>query len=249
MELIEAATVRPGRRFESIQELAVHEGAVAAAAKLPGSAAGLIVIPEMPGPIGIPDFIAIVGGRRQLAARLECGINPIRSPLDASIVSALHVGRARSVPDVGGALSMPLDALSVRLRALTREGAVQEVGGNRFVRNVSLTPGGTVYAIEAKVRDWRRAALQSRKYRVWTDNYVLALGPVSDQVRNSALEEIAQDGAGLIVAGLWIRKPTAQTITKVNRFLAFEHIAAALSGYQPSSAANLSKPIKSGAIH
>lgn len=249
LELIETASVRPGRRFESIQELAVHDGAIAAAAQLPGSGAGVIVIPEMPGPIGIPDFTAIVGGKRQIALRLASGIPPIRSPLDASIVAALHVNRAQSSLSLSNALAMSLDGLSARLRTLSRQGAVRQVTRDSFVRDIALSPGGTVYAIEAKVRDWRRAAQQSRKYRVWTNNYVLALGPVGDQARESALNEVAQDAAGLLIAGRWIRKPTAQPVSSVNQFLAFEHIAAALSGYQPSSDLNFSKPTSSGAIH
>lgn len=144
---------------------------------------------------------------------------------------------------------MSNEATAARLRNLLRSGAVLETASGRFTRNSALSPGGSLYAIEAKVRDWRKAVEQSRRYRVWTNNYVVALGPISDEAQRRAESEVALDAAGLVVDGKWVQKPSRKQVTPVNRLLAFEYIAASLTDHQPSSAMNCSTPASNGEIH
>ena len=249
VDLVEATFLRSGRRFEPVHELELHAGLISAASALPGASAGVLLISEMRGPIGIPDFTAIVGGKTQLMNRRATGIAPILSPLDASIVVRLHLNRPRKLSSIAADVSMSEGATSARLRTLLRSGAVCEPSPGRFTRNSALSPGGTLYAIEAKVRDWKKAAQQSRRYRVWTNNYVLALGPLSEPAQRQAMGEVAQDFAGLVVNGKWLRKPTPKPVGALNRFLAFEYVAAALFQDQPSSDMNWSSPASSEDIH
>lgn len=249
VELLSSEFTRSGRRFEPVQELAIHDGAVTAVSTLPGSANGVLLIAEMHGPIGIPDFTALVGGRKQLSARRSAHIPPILSVLDASVVTQLHINRPRSSASVAAALSMSAEATASRLRNLVRSGAVLETTSGRFTRNSALSPGGSLYAIEAKVRDWRKAVAQSRRYRVWTNNYVLALGPLSREAQRRAESEVALDEAGLVVNGKWVQKPSRKDVTPLNRLLAFEYFTAALTGHQPSLAMNCSTPDRNGEIH
>jgi hypothetical protein len=236
-------------RFQPIQELNIHAGAIDAAQKLPGASSGVLLIAEMAGPIGIPDFTAIVGGRDRIAARLSSGIAPILSPLESSIVSRFHVSRPRRPTDVAIELSMTESAARARVRKLIRQGALIETATQAVTRHPSLTPGGSVYAIEAKVRDWKRAVRQSRRYRVWANSYVIALGTLGSAPRASVIGEVRDDAAGLIVDGKWVIKPSPRPVNAHYRMLTFEHIVDALAHAQPSLAMKVSTPDSSGPIH
>jgi hypothetical protein len=228
ISVIETESSRSGVRFQPIQELNIHAGAIDAAQKLPGASSGVLLIAEMAGPIGIPDFTAIVGGRDRIAARLSSGIAPILSPLESSMTES---------------------AARARVRKLIRQGALIETATQAVTRHPSLTPGGSVYAIEAKVRDWKRAVRQSRRYRVWANSYVIALGTLGSAPRASVIGEVRDDAAGLIVDGKWVIKPSPRPVNAHYRMLTFEHIVDALAHAQPSLAMKVSTPDSSGPIH
>ncbi|OUE07798.1 hypothetical protein CMsap09_02535 [Clavibacter michiganensis] len=228
VKVVEATDGRSGKRFEPVQELEIHAGAIAAAATLPGASAGVLLIAEMRGPIGIPDFTAIVGGQKAIAARLSSRIAPILSPSDASLLASLYIKRTRTVAQLSEQLLISDETTALRLRNLKNAGAVIETTPRKYTRHPALSPAGSVYAIEAKVKDWRKAVQQSRRYRVWSNNYVVALGALSDGARTSASEEVASDCAGLIVDGVWVRKPKPRPVSTQHKMLAFEHIAHSL---------------------
>lgn len=228
VEVFQAVDTRSGRRFEPVHELEVHAGAIAAAATLPGASAGVFLISEMRGPIGIPDFTAIVGGKKQIAARLASNIPPVLSPSDSSLLASLHLHRAQGLERLSRQLLMAEDTTALRLRNLKNVGAVIEEAPGRYIRHPALSPAGTVYAIEAKVKDWRKAIQQSKRYRVWSNNYVVALGAVSAAARTASLNEIANDSAGLIIDGAWLRKPHPRPVSAQHKMHAFEHITYAL---------------------
>ncbi|WP_310076797.1 hypothetical protein [Sinomonas atrocyanea] len=74
------------------------------------------------------------------------------------------------------------------------------------------------------------------------NNYVLVFGHMGEQAKRSVLLEVEADVAGLYIDGTWVRKPSKRLPDPVLSLMGFEHLVAALEGYQPSSAANLLTP-------
>ena len=227
--LYETSAGRFGRRFEPVHEMALYPDALRAVSTLPGASSGVIVVPEMTGPIGIPDFLAVVGGRKQIASRISSGIPPITSELDVQLISRLHVSRPKRLETLVKESFMSEGAAKSRLRKLQQIGAAREIKPMLFVRSPDLTPGGRLYAIETKVRDYKRAIRQARGYRTWTSNYVIILGALGEKALAGATLETVVDRAGLMVDGQWIRKPVAEHKNSQRTFLAFEYLAAALT--------------------
>lgn len=226
---LEIATSNPraGRRFEPVQERELHQDALAAAQGLPGASRGLVVVPEFAGPIGIPDFTAYVGNIDRILGRHRLDVAPVLNELEAGVVSSAHVRRALSAADLAAAQGWPTSAISDRLRGLVRRGALIEVGADRYVRPDALEPGGRLYAIEAKVEDWRSAIRQVRTYRVWADSYVLVMGQISDRALTSLVAEVRRDRGGLMVAGRWVVRPRLGHTTERRRVQAWELFASA----------------------
>lgn len=240
---------RGGQRYLPMQEARLHPWASKAAATLPGASTGVLLISEMIGPIGIPDFTAVVGGKPQITARLASGIDPITSPMDCQLLASLHSSRPRRLEAIAHELSADIESLRSRLGVLERKGAVHQQHKGLYVRESATTPGGTLYAIEAKIGNWRRAVRQARGYRTWTHNYVLVLDEVSEKGRQAVLADIESDKAGLVMGNKWVRKPSPRVPSKVNRILGFEHLIAGLQDHHPSSATNWSTPADRGSIH
>lgn len=240
---------RGGQRYHPIQEARLHPWASKAAATLPGASNGVLLISEMIGPIGIPDFTAVVGGKSQITARLASGIDPITSPMDCQLLASLYSSRPRRLETIAHELSADLEALQSRLGVLERKGAVQQLRKGLYIRESAMTPGGTLYAIEAKIGNWRRAVRQARGYRTWTNNYVLILDEVGEKGRQAVLADIEADRAGLVMGNKWVRKPSPRLPSKVNQILGFEHLMAGLRDHHPSSTTNWSTPANKGSIH
>jgi len=229
---------RPGRLFEAVQEAGLYPAALDAARSLPGASAGVLVVPEMYGPLGVPDFLVMVGGDKILKRRLEAGIPPILGEMDCAVISSLYTARPRSAKAIAASLGWGEDNVVARLQQLKKTGAVSEASAGLFLRHGSLSSGGTLYAIEVKVRDWAQAVRQSRGYRTWANNYVVVLGPIGEQARRAVVAEVAADQAGLFIDGTWIRKPSRRSPEPLRGLMGFEHLVASLEGYQPSPAMN-----------
>jgi hypothetical protein len=86
---------------------------------------------------------------------------------------------------------------------------------------------GRLYAIEAKVRDWRRAVRQARTYSVWSDSYVIVMPTLGPGSRAGLLSAVAQDNGGLMLDGRWIRRPQLLRRSPAQRFWGSEHVIAA----------------------
>lgn len=227
--VIESSRSRPGRRFMPTHELAVLPAALDAAHSLPGAHRGLLVLSEMSGPNGIPDLTAVVGSPRRLEERLACGIGPLLNEVDAAVVSVATSGRGKTVAEIGSVLGWPDSTVSRRLSSLVSCGALAS-SGNRITRNPALVSLGRIYALEAKVADWRAAIRQSRRYALWADNYVIVLGRANSSASEQALREVSADRGGLVVEGEWIRKPNLACVPEAKRLWASEHVVAALRG-------------------
>lgn len=229
VEFAEPSTQSGGRRFVPVAEVDLHAHVGHVAATLPGRPSHVLVVPEMPSPLGLPDFVALVGGCDWLSRRRDLGVPPILSEADASVLASLNSGRALSRSSVAHKLAWSEERVDSVLRRLVKSGSVQETRGGAFKRMHELEPDGVLIAIEAKVRDWRKAVQQGRAYRTWANNYVVLLGEVGIVAAERASAEIGKDRAGLVIADEWIIRPKAREVSANRRLLGFEHLYAALT--------------------
>jgi hypothetical protein len=218
----------PGRQFEPIWELELHEQALAACRSLPRSSQTLTVVSEMVGPIGVPDLTAVIHDPDDLVRRLEIGVPPLLHQVDAGVVAVAQSKQARSTETLAASLRWPVGTVRRRLPALIRSGALIRLREDRYVRLPELRPIGRMYAIESKVSNWGQALGQARSYSVWADTYVLVMGPLTASVASKVKQRVAKDRGGLVVDGKWICRPVAAGPSPAHRMLASEHFVAAL---------------------
>ncbi len=222
---IETSSPRPGRRFEPVQERALHAAATAACHSLPGAARGLVVIPEFSGPIGIPDFTAFIGDAGDLIRRQRLSVPATTNEIDAGILSVAHVQRPRTAASMAQSLNWPLSTIAGRLRGLVLRGSLLEPTPGRFVRPAELSARGRLYAVEAKVDDWRSGLRQVRTYRVWADAYVLVMAKVAERALGQLTDEVTRDRGGLVVDGEWILRPRIGRLSAHRKLQAWEMFA------------------------
>lgn len=223
-----------GKRFEPQAELILHDLAEPAAATLPGGKEEVLLIPEMPGPLGLPDFIALVGGHDWMHNRRAAGVQPILAEADCLVLSTLHSGQALSSTTVARRIGWSLSAIQPALVRLERAGALQTTARGTHRINPALVPIGTIFALEAKVKDWQKAVLQGRAYRTWANNYVVLLGEVGRVAERRAAERVAEDGAGLYSASGWIVRPRTRRPSPSKRLRGFEYLYAAIASSTPA---------------
>lgn len=224
---IATSTPRAGRRFEPIQERELHKDALAAIRGLPGASRGLVVVPEFAGPLGIPDFTAYVGNIDHIRQRHHLNVVPIVNELETGIISAAYARRPSSAQVLARSLGWPIETVAERLRSLVRRGALIEASSGKYVRPEALEPGGRLYAVEAKVDDWRSALRQVRTYRVWADSYVLVMGQLTERAQAAVTAEVRRDRGGLVLEGRWIFRPRLGNTAARRRIQASELFAAA----------------------
>jgi hypothetical protein len=219
---------RAGRRFEPIHELELEPDALQATRSLPGAHRGLVVLREMAGPFGVPDLVAVVGPPALLKERLKLSVAPLLNQVDAGVVAAAAPRARRTAETLARRLTWPVESVQRRLPELIRGGALLPAGPDSYVRPAALRPVGRLYAIEAKVKDWRRALRQARTYSIWCDSYVLVLASLGSGSHSTVVGEVEEDGAGLIVAGRWVQRPRLGTRSAAQRLWGSEHLIAAL---------------------
>lgn len=224
---IATSTPRMGRRFEPVQERELHQDALTAVRGLPGATRGLVVVPEFAGPLGIPDFTAFVGDVDRLRRRQALDVPPVVNELDTGIVSAAYVRRAAGMQAIAHALGWPVETVARRTKGLVKNGALIEVATGQYVRPEQVGPGGRLYAVEAKVDDWRSGLRQVRTYRVWADSYVLVMGQLSTRIEAALSAEVRKDHGGLMVSGRWVVRPRLGHAQPRRRVQAWELFAAA----------------------
>jgi hypothetical protein len=229
IQVVEPASSRGGRRFEAVLERDLHGLAHLVAASMPGPTGNVILIPEMPSPLGLPDFVALVGGQKWLASRASVQVPPVLSEIDCTVLSALSVRRPLSATSVGRRLGWATDQVTPVISRLTRIRAVTLTASGAAIADPALKPEGVLYAIETKVKDWRRAIIQGRGYRTWANNYVMVLGGVGDRAAERVRLEVGADGAGLYTEHGWVVKPRNRVPLSARRVQGFEYAYAALA--------------------
>lgn len=229
VRLLQSSSSLGGRQFAPVSELALHELVEDVASALPGPNGDAWIVSEMPSPLGLPDFVALLGAENWFSARLETGTAPVLSETDCVVLSALHVGRSLAIDSLGKRLGWHHERLAPVVARLTKSGAALQSGGGALSLAPGLHPQGGLIAIEAKVKDWRRAVAQGRTYRTWSDNYVVLLGDVGPVALGRAQSAIAQDRAGLNINGKWVVRPASRRASRARRLQGFEYAFASLT--------------------
>jgi hypothetical protein len=233
MTAVQHTTVpRPGRRFQPIHEAELYEDALTTCSTLPGAHRGVIVIREMTGPIGIPDFTAMVGGSDALEARSRLDVPPIVNETDAAIIAATSAKIPKTVGALAWSLGWPISTVARRVPGLADRGALWTPKSDRYLRPEALQPAGRLYAVEAKVRDRVAAVYQARTYLSWADSYVLVMGELGPGPLELVTQAVRVDDGGLVIAGTWIVRPRLSKRNGGHRFWASEHFFAAIGGCQ-----------------
>lgn len=238
---------RAGRRFLPGDEQSLYPDALHAAAGLPGSRGQLRIFGEVTGPFGIPDFLALNGVEAVLQDRLALAVPPLLNEIDAAIVACSSAVAKRGLESLAQRVGWQVETVERRLPGLLRSGALIDVGRSRYVRPSALIPVGRLYAVETKLRNFRRALRQGRTYALWCENYVLVMQSVSEALLAEAVTTVAGDRGGLMVSGRWLQRPRSRRLSPARRLWGSEHLIAAMLGtdHQPSVAAKSSRPAES----
>jgi hypothetical protein len=218
---------RPGRRFPPDAERQLDRAAKQAARELPGADTGLLALREFHAPFGVPDLTVIVGDASARRRRLRLRVPPVLNEIDAGLVAAASDTQPMSPRQFAQRLSWSLATVTRRLPSVVRSGALREVAPERYLRPAGLQPIGTIFAVETKLNDWRRALTQCRTYRTWADSYVLVMPNVSAVALTVLSREVRRDGGGLLIDESWVVYPRTRRIAKARRLWASEHVIAA----------------------
>lgn len=218
---------RPGRRFLPDAERRLDRVAKQAARELPGADAGLLALREFHAPFGVPDLTVIVGDAITRQRRLRLRVPPVLNEIDAGLVATASDTQPTSPRQFAQRLSWPLGTVTRRLPSVLRSGALREVAPERYLRPSALQPIGTIFAVETKLNDWRRALTQCRTYRTWADGYVLVMPKVSVAAFTVLSREVRRDRGGLLIDQDWVVYPRTTRIAKARRLWASEHVVAA----------------------
>lgn len=229
-------SVRPraGRRFEPIHEKRLATCAIRAIESLPAAQNGLLIVTEMTGPYGVPDFVAVVGNQASMHNRLALPVPPLLNEIDAAIVSTVRTTQGMTSQRIAGYLNWPLETIERRIPTLLRLDALTKSSARTYTRVAHLRTIGTILAVETKIRDWHKAVQQCRRYQIWADNYILVMDQLGKEATKRIVQEVSIDRGGLVLGERWVQRPVKRTMSKSRRLWASEHLIAAL-GHQPSA--------------
>ena len=223
----ESKRPRAGRRFLPIAEKELRADALRAVRGLPGAHRDFTVFEEVAGPFGIPDFLVVIGSKALLRRRTALPVPPLLNEVDAGIVAVASARRGSTTDTLAERLGWAIETIDRRLPGLLRSGALEDVGVGRYVRPPALAPVGRLIAIETKVRDFRRALRQARTYALWCENYVIVMPSITEASFGEAVESVARDRGGLVVAGRWAQRPGSRRLPRPSMLWGSEHVVAA----------------------
>jgi len=226
---------RAGRPFVATVERALDPALRSLAARLPRAAGGVVVVPEMPGPYGVPDLVAIPNPRG-LTARLESPVQALLAWGDALVVASASAVRPLSPQSIASRAGLGEAITRKRLRRLALAGAVVDMGDGRYTRVPALAPVGRVYTLEAKIDNWSAGFSQALRYGSWADASAVVLAqPPAD--RSTAIEQARNLGIGLAAGTRWLVRPRIHQHPPGRRLWASEHVVAALRASEYTDAA------------
>ncbi|MFF8880530.1 hypothetical protein [Streptomyces flaveolus] len=220
-----------GVRFSPTKEAALDPALRTLARSLPQSSPGLIMIAEMPGPSGIPDLIALPGMGTPLIKRLESQIPPVLKRADIEVIAALKVRQGITLDTLKSRVHRPERTVLQSVRNLTQSGAVSKKD-KLLLRAEALQPVGHLYALEAKVDDWKKGVRQAFRYRSWCDASALILSQLPKN-REPLLAAAQRLNIGLALEDRWLVRPRISKLDRIQRLWGSEHFVAAL-GFSPT---------------
>jgi DNA-binding Lrp family transcriptional regulator len=225
---VEVETGRParGRLFEPVAEAAMHATLRDLAQRLPGANQGLLLVPEFVGPYGVVDLLAVTYIGDRINRRWRSGIAPITSELDVQILSAIPASHGASLEEISQSLGRPAEAIRRRVRQLSASGALH-LNGSAYSRDKALTPLGRLWALEAKVNDWRRGLGQAIQYGLWADASAVVLSRLSVDTEY-LVKEAQRLNVGIALGSRWLVRPRIKTQSEMFKLWASELLFAAL---------------------
>lgn len=220
------ARARAGRPFTPTAERALEPILRSLAAHLPRAARGVVVVPEMPGPAGVPDLVA-VPSPDGLASRLACAVPPLLTWGEVLVAAAVPVARPVTPATIASRARQSEAYVRRRLGGLASVGAVVKTDASHYTRNPAIAPIGRIYALEAKIDNWSAGISQALRYGAWADasGAVLAQLPTD---HSRAIEQAANLGVGLAVGTKWLVRPHIHPHALARRLWASEFVLAAL---------------------
>lgn len=220
-----------GVRFAPTREAALDPALRSLANALPRSKSGLVMIAEAPGPVGIPDLIALPGSGDALNRRLESGIPPTLRQIDAEVIASLKVRQGMTRSALVSRVGRGERAVVESVRGLLRSRAVIS-DGYLFYRAECLVPVGHIYALEAKVDDWRKGMRQAFRYRAWCSASAVVLSHIPKD-RGPLVDAARRLNVGLALEDSWIVRPRIERLGRAQHLLGSEHLVAAI-GFSPA---------------
>lgn len=217
---------RGGARFQPVQERRLISEARTVLADLE-RADGLLALTEFNSPFGVPDVTAVVGGSSARTRRLRSQVPALLNEIDAGIVSAASPTIPRSPAQLAYYLRWPTASVERRLPSLLSSGALTQ-SRSGLLSHPAIVSWGELVAIELKVRDWRRALKQCRRYRLWANSYVLVVTQVPDAAVGELKRAVGVDRGGLVVDGELLLHPRQSPHKRSRALWATEHVVAEL---------------------
>ncbi len=217
---------RGGARFQPVHERRLISDARAVLNDLEQSD-GLLALTEFNSPFGVPDVTAVVGGGAEKTRRLRCQIPALLNEIDAGIVSAASSTTPHSARQLAYYLRWPAGSVKRRVPGLLASGALIE-SGSGLLAHPAIVSWGELIAIELKIRDWRKALKQCRRYRLWANSYVLVVGQVPDVALEDLKQTVAADRGGLLVNGELLLRPRPSRHKPARSLWATEYVVAEL---------------------
>lgn len=224
------ASLRPpvGRPFTPGAEAELLQDLLQLSATIRATTGHVVAIPELVGPFGVADLVAVVDSTGALNKRLIASVPALLHSNDAEIVSVMSPRFGRATEEIAEALLWTdLSIVERRLPRLIKVGAVNRQPGGRYVRHPSLVPVGRLHAFEAKVRNWRAGVDQARTYALWADSATLGMA-ILPQRRDEVRRELQRWSLGLAQRRQWLVRPVLRRHKEARRLWASEHVVAAL---------------------
>lgn len=194
---------------------------------LPGASHSCHLFPQFEGPWGVPDLVALVGGQSTIQRRQDLLIPPVLSEHDCIVLAAMYVWT--SPEEVAKATGLRPDAIRRRISRLSRLGAILRARNGRIRAVRDLRPVGRIWALEAKIDDWRGGLAQAHRYRMWADGAILMLATAPTK-RDELIQRASSFKIGVWAGNGWLARPRIATSSnRARRLWASEHVIKALS--------------------
>lgn len=201
---VKVSSPRSGFRREAdmLLPLQQHLDVVVPGTVDPSSVAAWQVLFEVPTASGVVDVLYVAFDDHVVTSRREANHAPIIEWHELRVFAALQSSAGRAVPLAELALRVGMTRSGLRRGALSRlaaSGHVDVTDRESVMPTWSYQPPArTLVAVEAKLRDWRRATSQARRYTSFADQSFIA---VESNVAARALEQrkiIASSGVGIL---------------------------------------------------